>query len=528
MWRWVLLSVGVGTIGVLGFLWTNRSRAEGSPAGASSHTADFSHQIDQRLADRWREKEISPAPLSSDSEFFRRLHLDLTGNLPSVTETRRFLADSEPDKRLRAIDRLLDSPLFATHLAVLWRNRLLSRSTELSDIENAIGLEIWLREQFRQNLRYDNLVAEFLVAQGDGQSGPALYYTALELQPEKLAASSARIFLGIQMECAECHDHPFDHWTQRDFWSYAAFFAQLEQPRDPQFMGMIRVRDRSEGEVRLPESDEVVPPRFPGGMEVPEAEYGTRRSQLAIWLASRDNPYLARAAVNGVWAQLFGRGLVHPVDDHGPRNPPSHPELLDELADYFTEADFDLQALYRVLLQTEAYQRSSEVPAGDEEPPPELFARMQPKTLAAEQLYNCFQKGVGFMEDPNLGIGRTSHPLRDPQRLAFLSRMPLGVDAPDDYRPGLPQALLLMNGPTMTAMTDVAHSRLLQAISAPIFSMDEGLDILLLATLCRFPTDIERARWTSYLKSLPSDQQLDGMGDVLWAILNSSEFLLNH
>lgn len=533
MWRRVLLTICVGTLGILGVpkgLETSRAWAwsEGSPSVADSAADDFSRLIDQRLAQRWEEAGISPAGLSSDSEFFRRLHLDLTGHLPSITATRHFLADSAPDKRRRAIDQLLDSPLFAAHLAVLWRNRLLAGNVQQSDIENAIGLENWLREQFLRNLRYDNLVAEFLVAQGDGRSGPALYYTALELRPEKLAASSARIFLGVQMECAECHDHPFDHWTQRDFWSYAAFFAQLEQPPDPTFMGMVRVRDRLEGEVRIPESEEIAPPRFPGGIDVPDSEFGTRRAQLAIWLASRDNPYLARAAVNGVWAQLFGRGMVHPIDDHGPRNPPSHPELLEELAEFFVEAEFDLRKLFRVILYTEAYQRSSEIPPDEAEPPPELFARMQPKPLGAEQLYNCFQRGIGFLGDSDLRSSRLSNPLRDPQRLAFLFRMPRGDQSPDDYQSGLPQALLLMNGPTMTAMTEPSQSRLLQAISAPMFSTSERLDIILLATLCRFPTDIERARWVSYLDSLPSDQQLDGLGDILRAILNSAEFLLNH
>jgi hypothetical protein len=329
----------------------------------------------------------------------------------------------------------------------------------------------------------------------------------------------------VQMGCAECHDHPYDHWTQRDFWSYAAFFAQLEQP-DTMGLARVRIRDRMEGEVRLPQSEEIVSPGFPGGMSVPEDEYGTRRSQLAIWMASRDNPYLARAAVNSVWAQMFGRGLVHPIDDHSEQNSPSHPELLEELAEYLVEVGFDLKRIFRVLAMTEGYQLTSRT--SDENLAADLFARMQPKTLTAEQLFDCIERAAGGLGEPMLTPGMMPHRLRNPQRLSFLTRMPATQRDSSEFEAGLPQALMLMNGPMIVEATDPGRSRLLQSLSAPFWTQDEQVEILLLATLSRYPTSTERTRFMAYLESYEPERRLDGLSDLLWAVLNSAEFMLNH
>ncbi len=262
------------------------------------------------------------------------------------------------------------------------------------------GLQSWLRQQFVRDLRYDRLVAEFLSSTGDQQTGPALFYRSLEAKPEKLAAATSRIFLGLQIRCAECHDHPFDHWTQRDFWGYAAFFAQL-QPDTSMRGDTYRLVDLPSGEVTLPATTEVVAPRYPAGDRPTVEGRGTRRRQLSIWMASRDNPYLAPAAVNRVWEQLFGRGLVHPVDDLGPHNPASHPELFAELAAYFVEQAFDLQTLYRMLTNTDAYQRTSDLDGPETDPP--LYARMAVKRLTAEQLFDSLHRSLnrgGGIPDP--------------------------------------------------------------------------------------------------------------------------------
>ncbi|MEO2009986.1 MAG: DUF1549 and DUF1553 domain-containing protein [Pirellulaceae bacterium] len=478
-------------------------------------------QIDSLIEARLRAEGYEPGELCRDEVFLRRVYLDLAGVLPTVADVRAFLKDDSPDKRIVCVDRLLTSPRYATHMASSWRNVMLPRSFDREQLNNAAGLQNWLRNQFVKNLRYDNLVAEFLVATGDGTSGPALYYTSLEMKPEKLAASSARIFLGLQIQCAECHDHPSDHWTQRDFWAYAAFFSQLQEPSE----GMVNMRvvDRDEGEVLLPDTEEVIGPRFPGSSVESDSEFGTRRSQLAIWMASRDNPYLARAAVNGAWAQLFGRGLVHPVDDLGQNNPASHPELLKQLATYFTKNRFDQRLMMRTLVRTKAYQRSSELT--DPAIPDFLFGRMLVKTLNSEQLYDCVTRAAGTEV---VTSGMVQDPFLEPRRLAFVSRMHRQTRDATQYQVGLPHALLLMNGPEIQAATSPQQSRLIRGLAAPWFSDEQRIETLFLATMSRFPNEDERREVQAALNSVPLEERQAALADVLWALLNSGEFALNH
>ena len=292
----------------------------------------------------------------------------------------------------------------------------------LQQIQSVAGVQNWLRRQFSQNLRYDRLVSDFIVASGGGESGPALYFTSLELKPEKLAASTSRIFLGLQIECAQCHPHPFDHWKQEDFWGYAAFFAQLDQSQAMNPGALVSLKDVSEGEVTLPDTEIVVAPKHLAGSQGTAHLGGSRRRQLAIWMGSADNPFLAQAAVNRVWSYMFGRGLVEPVDDLGPHNPPSHPQLMKALAEYFVTTGFDLRELYRTLALTDAYQRTR-VQESEEAPPVELFAVMAIKTLTAEQLYDCINQSL--MRNPNNGPAffAGARGLFDPRRLAFAARM---------------------------------------------------------------------------------------------------------
>jgi len=480
-------------------------------------------RVDELLAQRCNEAGLAPAPLAEDDEFLRRAYLDLTGVIPRVADVRAFLDDESPDKRERLVERLLQSPRYATHMANTWRQVMVPGGLDLEQLQNVAGVQNWLRRQFAENMRYDRLVSDFLVATGGGESGPALYYTSLELKPEKLAASTARIFLGLQIECAECHRHPFDHWTQEDFWGYAAFFARLQQSDGRQPMSLQLV-DLDVGEVKLPDSDTIVSPRYPGGLSPEAGERGTRRQQLAIWMAARDNPYLAKAAVNRVWAHLFGRGLVEPVDDLGPRNPSSHPELFAELTDYFVQHEFDLQELFRILANTQAYQRSSGAEADSDTP--ELFATMAIKTLTAEQLYDSLHQVVGgrAAEIPN--FFNVSSSLFDQRRLAFAGKMQMRGVSPTEFDAGVLQALTLLNGAEVSTAVGAEESPVLMAIQTPLFTDQERIETLFLGTLSRRPRPDEVLVFLDHIASA-KDQQA-ACGDVLWALLNSAEFMLNH
>lgn len=489
-------------------------------------------RIDQLLEARWEEEGAKPAAVCDDAAFLRRVSLDLTGVIPSVAAARAFLADKAPNKREELVDRLLRSPRHASHLATVWRARMLNEQLGPQQLQTAVGLERWLRQQFALNLRYDNLVADLVASTGSQGPGPAIYFRSLEFKPEKLASSTARIFMGLQIQCAECHNHPFDHWTQQDFWGYAAFFAQLrgqDQTRPP-FQPELALQDTNRGEVTLPEQDEPAPPRFPGGDLADSTLGGTRRQQLAIWLASRDNPYLARAAVNWAWAHLFGRGLVDPVDDLGDHNPPSHPQLMRELCDYFEHQQFDLRDLLETLCRTRAYQLSSRAPGQDDGVAltDDLFAKMAVKALTAEQHYDSLSLCLSQNETQPAMTPPGQGGNVDQRRLQFIIQMQTPARSALEYESGPRQALQLMNGPLANAATSIEQSALLGGLEAPFFTDAQRLETLYLATLSRFPRENERQRLMPLLKeaATPEQRQLL-LSDILWAILNTAEYGLN-
>lgn len=471
--------------------------------------SQMAKRIDELILAKIHAAGSEPAPVAGDSEFLRRAALDLTGVIPRVSRTRAFLKDPS---REALIEELLASPRHATHLAVTWRNILLTDGN--AGIANAGSLEFWLRDRFVENLRYDRLVDEFLVATGEANSGPAVFYTLHERSPEKLAASTARIFLGLQLECAQCHDHPADHWSQKDFWGYAAFFARLKPAGETMAMNST-LTDLPTGEVTIPDSNETVPPKYPDGPLANPKDGGTRRSQLAIWMASRDNPYLARAAVNRIWAQLLGRGLVEPVDDIGSHNAASHPELLNELAEYFVASGFDMKAVYHAIALSKTYQRTSR---GETDLPPELFAQAAVRKLTPEQVYDSIQRARhAVATDDNAMRG---------SRQIFLARMRSLSPSQTNYDAGIPQALTLLNGGEMTAASNAETSSLLKAIQAPYFTDEERIETLFLASLSRLPTEPQRQQIAEMISR--AEDKKEALAELFWALLNSAEFGLNH
>ena len=492
--------------------------------GANDQLDPIVQRIDLLLMQKMRDAGVEPVGQSDDAEFMRRLSLDLAGRIPTVAQAREFLDDEGTDKRAELIDRLLDSPATVNHLAEHWRNAMLPSNASPELFRNSAGLHNWLREQISNNMRYDRIVSDLIAATGTEQDGPALFFTALELEPKKVAAATARIFLGLQIECAECHDHPFDEWKQEDFWGYAAFFARLPQNDNMARSANFRLSDQSDGEVTLPDTEDVVSPKYPGGDPSSDAEFGSRRQRLSIWMASPDNPYLARAAVNRVWAKLFGYGLVNPVDDLGPHNPASHPELLEELTNYFIGSRYDLKNLLRVLCSTQAYSRTSQIDPANK-PAPDQFAAMAVKVQSAEQLYDSLSRCLSQTEQeysPFPGVSM------DNRRQQFLTRMVSRTTDKTEYDRGLQQALLMMNGGDVSEATDLERSSLLSSLEAPFLEDDQRIEILYLATLTRYPTETEIARVRQYIgEGQSDDEQKAARADVLWALLNSAEFTMN-
>ncbi|MGH7134602.1 MAG: DUF1549 and DUF1553 domain-containing protein [Pirellulales bacterium] len=490
--------------------------------------AAMAARIDELLDARMREAGVRAADAAGDAELIRRASLDLDGIIPSGSEVSAFLKDDAPDKHARLVDRLLANPRHATHLAQVWSKMLLPADAQRERSAEVAGFTSWLRRRLAENIRYDVIVADLLTTTGNSnRGGAALFYTAAGFKPNELAASTSRIFLGVQIHCAECHNHPFDHWKQDDFWSFAAFFARVQQAPGTQPPN-VELVDALSGEVTVLGTNTIASPKYLGAEPPGEDADVNRRRQLAIWLVSRDNPYFARVAVNRVWALLFGRGLVHPLDDFGQHNPPTHPQLLDELATYFLDSGCDLKAVFRAIAYSRAYRRSSQWPSAEPPPTPEFFARMEVKTLTPEQLYDCLVRATRSKEPAAVANQPGQPPMLDP-RQQFIARFNMATSDSTEFVAGIPQILALMNGSLTGEASDADRGGLLKALDAPVFNDRERIEALFLNVLSREPTDAEQEKLVRYLsQGGETGDQRQALGDLLWALLNSPEFIFNH
>ena len=496
--------------------------------------AELSQRVDKELSAMWQKNGIHPVGPATDAEFMRRVYLDLTGRIPTVSEAHEFFDDTSPNRREVLVDRLLDHRDHATHLAALWHAVLLPNEVDLNRIGGPEKFDEWLSDRFAANKSYDHIVQDLLLAEGRvAESGPLLFYAALKLNPEELAAKTSRAFLGVRLECAQCHNHKFEDISQHDFWSFAAFFARISRPQGKMEVAsnVLAVRDNERGDVQIPNSKEVVPPRLPLDENNLDEKPGgpSRRKRLVDWLTSPNNGQFARAAVNRVWSQLFGRGIVEPVDDMRPGNPPIAPELLELLSRDFAASGFDLRRLTRALVLTKTYQLSSR--SQDNDPSRTLnFAQMNIKSFTAEQLYDCIavatQKGQIAGDTPNAqGLVRFA----DMSRQAFVDQFRAPTSAATDYHAGIPQALTLMHGGLIQNATDLGTSGLLRSLAAPFFTDEQRVDTLFLSTLSRNSEPAERDMMLKVVSAAKTDNERQrALGDVLWALLNSAEFTFNH
>jgi hypothetical protein len=501
-------------------------------ASASADSTAMAARVDLLFEQAWEADRVKPAPLTSDGEFLRRAYLDLNGVIPRVADVRAFQADPRPEKRVELVDRLLASPRYATHMATVWRNRIVPANVDASRGPQAMALQKWLRTRFTKNLRYDNLVGELLITLGGDELGPALYFQANDLSPEKLAASTAELFLGLHLQCAQCHDHPTANWKQKDFWGLAAFFARVKAREGRGEMQMAyRLVDVDDGDVHLPESPEIVKPKFPAGDPATEEARRSRRVQLAVWMTSPENDFFSRATVNWAWSQLFGRGLVESLDDVHASS--SESRILNELSTYFVKTGYDLRNLWRTLAIIRVYQLSSHDTGGAAEQP-KHFERMQAKPLTPEQLYDsfsilAFSAGKNSRDDYADAADAANSLDENPVRMDFIRRMRPPAGSTLDYRAGTLQALMLMNGQIMTEITAPGQRNVLGAVVAPFMTDDDRIEALFLATLARSPEKEERAACLKTLQESP-DTTVRGktLSSILWALLNSTEFAFNN
>ncbi|HKI33073.1 MAG TPA: DUF1549 and DUF1553 domain-containing protein [Gemmataceae bacterium] len=515
--------------------------APGAPAKDNVRDARaLAERIDRYLALRWERDQVTPAALADDSEFLRRVYLDLVGRIPLTSEVRRFLKDSSPDKRPRLIETLLKEQSYATHMTHVWRALLLPETDSNDQLRYLQpGLETWLRKQFAENAGYDKIVRQIVTLPfGNSPNGmqayyqemndqstgsPVAFYMAKEGKPENLAATTARLFLGARLECAQCHDHPFARWKREQFWGLASFFAGLQRQRGDFYGPITELSDRRE--MTIPGTDRVVQANFLDGSE-PRWKYKVgSRVTLADWMTSPDNPYFARAAANRLWAHFFGTGIVEPVDDFNDENKPSHPELLDDMAREFAAHDFDLKFLIRAITSTKAYQLTSAASDPSQESPRQ-FARMAVKGLTPEQLYDSLVNATGYrdMTPANQRIYDMQSP-----RAVFVSKFST-QEKRTEYQTSIPQALALMNSQLIADVTSLQRSELLGAVAeSPFLETPDKVEALFLAALSRKPRAEEAERLVKYVNDGGATKdKKKALADVFWALLNSPEFILNH
>jgi hypothetical protein len=540
-------------LGVLALVVTASGLRAGPPGREDSPPGDvaaLAARIDEHIAAGYAASKATPAALTDDAAFLRRVYLDLAGRIPRSSEVQAFLADPSPAKRREWVDRLLDGPNYVAHFSRVWRSLLVPQTNNQAQ---AFGqqMEAWVRKRVKENTPYDEMVRELLTANlpfngarravaqplqpGQFDQGALAFYQANEFKPENVAAAASRLFLGVKLECAQCHDHPFDPWTRKQFWEFAAFFAGV-QPQRPQPGRPAPAQiDPDARELSIPNTDKKVKAKFLDGVEPEWREGRSTRATLADWMTSAENPYFARAAVNRMWAHFFGIGIVEPVDGFGSEeHPPSHPELLDDLTAAFVASKFDPKFLIRAITASRTYQLGSAVTDKSQEDS-RLFARMAIKGLTPEQLFDSLVVATGYRQETNPANPRLVQNPGNP-RAEFLAKFANASDKRTEHQTSILQALALMNGRFIADQTDsdlseLGKSRSLAAIlDLPTLDTPrKKLDALFLNTLSRPMRPEEASRLVPYVeKGGPSGDRNKALADVFWVLLNSSEFFLNH
>jgi Protein of unknown function (DUF1549)/Protein of unknown function (DUF1553) len=493
--------------------------------------------IDARVFAKLRQLQLPPAELCSDHEFIRRVYLDTLGILPERRAVEAFVADASlkmgsADKRARLIDALLERPEYAEFWALKWADLLRVKSARLGS-GGAHKLHRWLVRAVQENRPYDRIARELLTASGSTlQNPPAGFYRAAA-DMNDCAETTAQLFLGIRIQCAKCHNHPFDRWSQDNYYGIGAFFARVGRAN---LLGgeETLVYSLPRGEVIQPRTQKQISPWLPGvePAKLTAATEEDRRELLARLLATKDNRLFAQVAANRIWGVLLGRGIVEPVDDFRPSNPPSNQELLAALTNEFIRTGLNQKELIRTILQSRTYQLSSTAPELSRRDI-KYFSHANSRLLSAEQLLDAISTVTGTPEAfPGLPAGTRAGQLPSPELGTHFLKVfgqpgrDTACECERGHDPKLTQALQLINGPMIAAKLQAPGSRLSQNLDAPgAMTRDLVIDFYF-AALSRPPSEAEMKLGLAYVTE--SENARQGLEDLCWALVNSKEFLFQH
>ena len=504
-----------------GFVWSNPPEA---------------NFVDKAVFAKLKLMTIQPSDLCSDEDFLRRSYLDVCGLLPRPEEVASFIGDKSPDKRARLIDQLLQRPEFSDFWALKWSDVFRSNRKSIQ-VKGVHGFQNWLRDHLNKNSSMDAIISELLTSNGNTYDNPPANYYRIAKDPQSLAETTAQLFFGVRMQCAKCHNHPFESITQDDYYSTAAWFARVRVKKDsttpgkpPEASAEVVFASR-DGEVTQPRSGKVMAPKFLKGA-TPTIPAGTdRREVFAEWLTSPANPFFAKSIVNRVWYHVVGKGIVDPVDDFRESNPSSNDELLVTLAKDFSDHKYDLRHLIRTIMLSRTYQLSA-TPNDSNKDDVKYFSHAVTKLLGAEQLLDALCDVTMVPEKfAGLPIGTRAIQLPDGEvNHPFLKTFgqparELACECERESDSNLAQALQLINGPTINEKLRNPNNRLGKMI-AEKKNDKEILDGLYLAALSRYPTDSERAPAMAHVAKGADKRK--AWEDVMWAVLNTREFLFRH
>ena len=484
--------------------------------------------IDQEINQALKSEGIPVSSLAADAEFYRRVHLDLAGVVPTPDKVIEFLDSKDPNKRTKVIDELLADERFGKALSEAWSGLMIPRESNNRRLDHT-PFQKWLAKNFNDNTPLDKMVFELLTSTGALDENGAVGYFVGNPTVDKMTDNVAKMFLGVRLECAQCHNHPFVSWKQEEYWGMAAFFMKTKLTVNPQQAakkgvspGIVESGGPAKGKKgNLPESAKFVPAKFLQAEQPKLVQSEPYRPVLATWIVAPDNPFFARALVNRFWYQLFGRGIVNPVDDMHEENVPSHPELLAALTEQFKTNGHDLKYLIKAICNSETYQRTSRPVEGNRDDTA-FFSHRAVRVLSPEQLYDSIVAVLGQSAPKRDVAAPKQKGAPGGPREQFLNFFRVDDVDPQDYQAGIPQALRLMNSGQLNSTQGVAD----KAMKAGGSDTNKIIEYLYVSVLSRPPTSAEITRMNDYVKKQGPPRS--AYGDIVWALLNSSEFTLNH
>jgi hypothetical protein len=495
--------------------------------------------IDTHVNAKLKQMQVLPSELCTDEEFLRRVSYDVIGLPPTPEEVRTFLAHPRPNKRALKIDELLERSEHAEFWALKWGDLLKVRFDLLRD-KGTWGLYRYLRDSISANKPFDGMVRELLTAEGGNENPAANFYRVFQ-NAEDASEGAVQVFLGIRLMCAKCHDHPFEKWVQTDYYGMSAFFTQVGRKPGRRTEEQVVFRSEAAAQSRHPTTGVVVEPKFLDGASLPISAQQDGRVILAEWLTRKDNPFLAKATVNRLWSQLFGKGIIEPVDDIRSSNPPSNGPLLDALTKDFIDHNFDVRHTLRTMLNSRTYQLSARPNEWNQDDRVN-FSHASLRRLSAEQLLDTLGQATGIRETftSRFGAGAVALPVGGvragalPDRaltaeLLELFGRPKGESSCTCERheeATMTQALHLINGKSVANRLADPNGRLAKLAKDTKLTDDQLIEELYLSVLCRLPKPPERELMKKHLSE--SGDRLKATQDMMWVLLNAREFLFNH